>query len=71
MRIPPLFLLDELLKLNVFFEDPRQLENLENSNINETLASDIVNQTDVSNSSIELYAISILFSKFLLFLLGE
>lgn len=72
MRIPPLFLLDELLKLNVFFENSRQFENLENSDLNETLSSlSSQNQTDAFESSIDFYGISILFFKFLLFLFGE
>lgn len=71
MRIPPLFLLDELLKLNVFFENSRQFENLENSDLNETLSSLSQNQTDAFESSIDFYGISILFFKFLLFLFGE
>ena len=69
MRIPPLFLLDELLKLNVLFENSRQLENFENSDLNETLSAQ--NQTDAFTSSIDIYGISLLFFKCLLFLIGE
>ena len=69
MRIPPLFLLDELLKLNVLFENSRQLKNFENSDLNETLSAQ--NQTDAFTSSIDIYGISLLFFKCLLFLIGE
>lgn len=72
MRIPPLFLLDELLKLNVLFENSRQFENLENSDLNETSSLlSAQNQTDAFSSSIDFYGISILFFKFLLFLFGK
>lgn len=72
MRIPPLFLLDELLKLNVLFENSRQFDNLENSDLNETSSLlSAQNQTDAFSSSIDFYGISILFLKFLLFLFGK
>lgn len=72
MRIPPLFLLDELLKLNVLFENSRQFENIENSDLNETSSLlSAQNQTDAFSSSIDFYGISILFLKFLLFLFGK
>lgn len=69
MRIPPLFLLDELLKLNVLFANSIQLENFENSDLNETLSAQ--NQTDAFTSSIDIYGISLLFFKCLLFLIGK
>lgn len=72
MRIPPLFLLDEFLKMNVFFESSTK-NILENSDFNESLASEINNnQTDAfASSSIDIYGLSILLFKFLLFLFGK
>lgn len=72
LRIPPLFLLDEILKMNIFFENSSQLENMENSNLNQTLADELSsNSTDNYSTSIDFYGLSWIFFKFILFLLGE
>jgi hypothetical protein len=69
MRIPPLFLLDEFLKMNVFLDS--------DLNNNDTLSSEIINnQTDAfgdsnNSSSIDFYGLSILLFKFVLFLFGK
>lgn len=72
LRIPPLFLLDEILKMNIFFENSSQLENLDNSNLNQSFADQIAsNQTESFTSSIDFYGLSLILFKFILFLLGK
>lgn len=68
LRIPPLFLLDEILKMNVFFENSSQQEN----SFNETLADEISsNSTETFTASIDFYGLSWILLKFILFLLGK
>lgn len=72
LRIPPLFFLDEILKMNVFFENSSSQENVENSILNDTLGNDIAsNQTESYTTSIDFYGISWIFLRFILFLLGK
>lgn len=73
LRIPPLFLLDEILKMNIFFDNTSQLDNFENSNINKTLADEIAsNSTDsLISSSIDFYGLSWILAKIVLFLFGK
>lgn len=71
LRIPPLFLLDEILKMNLFFENSSSQENVENSILNDTLGNEIAsNQTESYTASIDFYGLSWIFFRFILFLLG-
>ncbi|CRK90241.1 CLUMA_CG003953, isoform C [Clunio marinus] len=70
MRIPPLFLLDEILKMNLFETSPSHFNNLV-AEINETINSNLTtNLTDTTISSLDLYVISLTLLKCVVFLIG-
>lgn len=75
MRIPPLFLLDEILKMNLFNENSSssQLGSFTNLELNDSAVhSDLsYNQTETFTSSIDLYGLSITLLKCLVFLIGK
>lgn len=68
MRIPPLFLLDEILKMNLFetgsFETFTEL----NETINSSIASNV---TESAAASLDFYGISLTVIRCLVFLIGE
>jgi hypothetical protein len=58
--------------MNIFYENSNQLENFENSDLNQTFADGIAsNSTDSYAASIDFYGLSWIFLKFILFLLGK
>jgi hypothetical protein len=75
MRVAPLFLLDEILKMNLFNENSSstQLGNLTNfDTINDTIGADTaLNQTELIASTFDFYGLSITLFKCLIFLIGE
>lgn len=71
MRIPPLFLLDEILKMNLFESSPTQLNYLV-SELNETISNNITaNATEEAASSLDFYAFSVTLFRFVVFLIGK
>lgn len=65
MRIPPLFLLDEILKMNLF-------ENITSTQLKSTIINEtILNQTESIGSSIDLQGFSIALFKCIIFLIGK
>lgn len=75
MRIPSLFLLDEILKMNLFNESSSstQLGNFTNlDTLNDTIIDDMsLNQTDALANSIDFYGLSITLFKCIIFLIGK
>lgn len=75
MRIPPLFLLDEILKMNLFNENlnSTQLGSYTNLDINDTIlnSSSTLNQTDSIVSNIDFHGLSITLFKCVIFLIGK
>jgi hypothetical protein len=71
MRIPPLFLLDEILKMNLFESSPSNFNHLVaelNDTINNNLTS---NLTDSVGTSLDFYGLSVTLFKCLVFLIGK
>lgn len=71
MRIPPLFLLDEILKMNLFESSPSHFNNLVaelNDTINNNLTS---NLTDTVGTNFDFYGLSLTLFKCVVFLLGK
>lgn len=71
MRIPPLFLLDEILKMNLFESSTSHFSNLVaelNDTINNNLTSNV---TDTATSSLDFYALSVTLFKCVVFLIGK
>ena len=75
MRIPPLFLLDEILKMNLFNENlsSTQLGSFTNLDTNDTIlnSSSTLNQTDSIVSNIDLHGLSVTLFKCVIFLIGK
>ncbi|KAG5671481.1 hypothetical protein PVAND_001676 [Polypedilum vanderplanki] len=74
MRVAPLFLLDEILKMNLFNENSSstQLGNSTNFDmINDTIEESTLNQTEaILSSTFDVYTLSITLFKCLIFLIG-
>lgn len=72
MRIPPLFLLDEILKMNLFeSSSPSHFNNLVvelNDTINNNLTS---NLTDTMGTNFDFYGLSVTLFKCVVFLIGK
>jgi len=75
MRIPPLFLLDEILKMNLFNENlsSTQLGSFTNLDTNDTIlnSSSTLNQTDSIVNNIDLHGLSVTLFKCVIFLIGK
>jgi hypothetical protein len=76
MRIPPLFLLDEILKMNLNDypppPPPSNLVILAVEQLNETISNNLTNGVDSAvTSSIDFYALSITLLRCLVFLIGN
>lgn len=71
MRIPPLFLLDEILKMNLFESSPSHFNNLVGE-LNETINSNLTaNLTDTTSASLDFYGLSLTLFKCVVFLIGK
>ena len=70
MRIPPLFLLDEILKMNLFESSPTHFNKLI-TELNNTYHNNPVSNLTDSGNSFDFYGISITLFKCLVFLIGE
>lgn len=72
MRIPPLFLLDEILKMSLF-ESSQQISNLVVEQLNETIINNSTasNLTEVASVSLDFYGLSLTLFKCLVFLIGK
>lgn len=71
MRIPPLFLLDEILKMSLFENSSSHFNNLV-AEFNETINSNLTtNLTETTSASLDFYAISLTVFKCAIFLIGE
>jgi hypothetical protein len=74
--MPPLFLLDEILKMNLFNENSSSTQlasftnSLELNDTNSDLLSSL-NQTESLSGNIDLYGLSVTLLKCLVFLIGE
>lgn len=70
MRIPPLFLLDEILKMNLFENSTSNFNQIvaEIDTINNNLTS---NLTESAGASLDLYGISVTLFKCVVFLIGN
>ena len=74
MRIPPLFLLDEILKMNLFESySPTHFNaaKLITETLNNTYYNNPVSNLTDSGSSFDFYGISITLFKILVFLIGN
>ena len=75
MRIPPLFLLDEILKMNLFNENlsSTQLGSFTNLDTNDTIlnSSSTLNQTESIVNNIDLHGLSVTLFKCVIFLIGK
>lgn len=70
MRIPPLFLLDEILKMNLF--DSSQLHTNLVTELNDTIISNLTsNLTEASTTSLDLYGLSMTLFKCFIFFIGK
>lgn len=70
MRIPPLFLLDEILKMSLF-ESSSSHFNLV-AELNETINSNLTaNVTDAVGTSLDIYGLSVTLFKCVVFLIGK
>lgn len=69
MRIPPLFLLDEILKMNLFESSSQNLNNLV-AELNDTINA-TSNVTEAASSSLDFYGLSLTLLKCLVFLTGK
>lgn len=67
MRIPPLFLLDEILKMNFF--DSSQI-NISVEQLNETIINNS-NLTEEASISLDIFGLTLTMLKLLVFLLGK
>lgn len=71
MRIPPLFLLDEILKMNLFESSPSHFNTLV-AELNETISSNITsNLTDTASGSLDIYGLSVTLFRCMVFLIGK
>lgn len=71
MRIPPLFLLDEILKMNLFESSPSTLNNLV-AELNDTINNNTTaNLTDTAAASVDFFALSLTLFKCVVFLIGK
>lgn len=71
MRIPPLFLLDEILKMNLFESSPSHFNNLV-AELNDTINSNLTsNVTDIASTSLDFYGLSVTLLKCVVFLIGK
>lgn len=71
MRIPPLFLLDEILKMNVFESSPSQFNTLV-AELNETINNNLTsNLTESASISLDFYGLSLTLFKCLVFIIGK
>jgi hypothetical protein len=69
MRIPPLFLLDEILKMNLFEQSSQShFNNLVADTINSNSTS---NLTDAAGSNFDFYGLTITLFRCLVFLIGK
>lgn len=72
MRIPPLFLLDEILKMNLNDSPSSDLVNLAVEQFNETISNNFTDGVDSAvTSSIDFYALSVTLLRCLVFLIGN
>lgn len=76
MRIPPLFLLDEILKMSLFDSTSQQINNLvavASEQLNETIINNSTasNLTEVASVSLDFYGLSLTLFKCLVFLIGK
>jgi hypothetical protein len=71
MRIPPLFLLDEILKMNLFEGSPSHFNTLV-AELNDTISNNITsNMTDTASGSLDIYGLSVTLFRFMVFLIGK
>lgn len=71
MRIPPLFLLDEILKMNLFESSPSHFNNLV-AELNDTITSNLTsNLTETASTSLDFYGLSVTLFKCFVFLIGK
>lgn len=71
MRIPPLFLLDEILKMNLFESSPTQLNYLV-AELNDTINNNLTaNATETAASNLDFYALSLTLFRLVVFLIGK
>lgn len=70
MRIPPLFLLDEILKMNLFESSSSHFNIV--AELNETINNNLTaNVTDFASTSLDLYGLSVTLFKCVVFLIGK
>lgn len=70
MRIPPLFLLDEILKMNLFESSPSHFNLV--AELNDTINSNLTsNLTETASTSLDFYGLSITLFKCFVFLIGK
>jgi hypothetical protein len=72
MRIPPLFLLDEILKMNLFEQSSQSHFNNLVAELNDTINNNSTsNLTDAAGSSFDFYGLTITLLRCLVFLIGK